>query len=200
MAAKDALGKGGRQKRSSKQLTQKYSRESPALTACCPLCRWSLSSIAVLFIAEVAACSLIENKIDFPFSFSISLVPVCEYGYVCVEVRVYMHINVWLCICTCRALRKQESERGVWHTTECSGRTNWMCMQTPDLVLGRQGCCNPSGASLQMLFLCSSSVCCLQGNSSEGGFDQSSTELSAKRRWLSSQPHGTLAVCIQNGM
>lgn len=72
-----------------------------------------------------------------------------------------------------------------------------MCMQTPDLVLGRQGCCNPSGASLQMLFLCSSSVCCLQGNSSEGGFDQSSTELSAKRRWLSSQPHGTLAVCIQ---
>lgn len=124
--------------------------------------------MAVIFIAEVAAWSLIESKIDFTFSFSISHMPVCEYGYVCVP--LYMYINVWMCVCTYRALRKQESERGVWNTTECSGRTNWMYTQTSDLVLGREGCCNPSGASLQMLFLCSSSVCYLQGNSSEGGF------------------------------
>lgn len=142
-------------------------QQSPALTACCPICRTLLSNTVVIFIAEIAACSLIENKLDFLFSFSVSHMPVCEYGCVCVQVPVYMYRNVWMCICTYWALRKQESERGVWNTP---GRTNWICMQTPDLVLGREGCCNPSGASLQMLFLCSSSVCYLQGNSSEGGF------------------------------
>lgn len=141
-------------------------QQSPVLTACCPLCRWLLSSIVVIFIAEISARSSIENKVYFLFSFSVSHMPVCEYGYVCVQVPVHMYINVQMC--TYRAVRKQESERGVWNTTECSGRTNWICMQTLDLVLGREGYCKPTRASLQMLFLCSSSVCYSQGNSSEG--------------------------------
>lgn len=55
-------------------------KQQTALTPCCPLCRGLLIRIAVVFIAEIAACSLIKNKIDFPFSFSISHMPVCEYG------------------------------------------------------------------------------------------------------------------------
>lgn len=71
----------GRKEAANSWLKNIAGQQQTALTPCCPLCRWLLISIVVIFIAEIAACSLIENKIDFPFSFSVSHMPVWEYGY-----------------------------------------------------------------------------------------------------------------------